>query len=471
MTIKDLTRREFIRRGSLLSMAGAAAPWALNLATLAEASAATAPVGDYKALVCVFLSGGNDNANTLIPVDPTNYALYQGIRGAIALPQSDLAATTLTPAVPLPNGRQMALAPGLAALKPMFDAGQMAVLLNVGTLVQPTSVADFKANRVPLPPKLFSHNDQQSVWQSSSPEGAITGWGGRIGDLFLSSNSRAAFTCINVSGNAVYLSGQNAIQYMVSSGGAAALGPANGRLYGSAECSALFKSLVTQQDQTHLLAAEHARVMQRAIDAQSALSLALATVPEPTTVFNTTGNSLAAQLKMVARLISARQALGLRRQVFFVSLGGFDMHDNLLTQHPVLMGKLADALKSFHAATAEMGVANQVTSFTASDFGRTLSSNGDGSDHGWGSYHFVLGGAVNGRNFYGQAPEVSVGGANDVGQGRLLPTMAVDQLSAELARWMGVTSAADLKMIAPQIGSFDSSTLAALFAPPASVPA
>jgi uncharacterized protein (DUF1501 family) len=467
MNLKELSRREFLRRGSLLSMAGAAAPWALNLATLAEASAAVAPVGDYKALVCVFLSGGNDNANTLIPADAANYALYQQIRGDIALPLSDLAATTLTPAQALPGGRQMALAPGLAALKPMFDAGQMAVLLNVGPLVQPTTVADFKASRVPLPPKLFSHNDQQSVWQSSSPEGAITGWGGRIGDLFLSSNNRAAFTCVNVAGNAVYLSGQNAIQYMVSPSGAAPLGPAAGRLYGSAECSALFKSLVTQDTQSHVLASEHARVMQRAIEAQSELSTALASVPEPTTVFNTTGNTLAAQLKMVARLISARQPLGLRRQVFFVSLGGFDHHDNLLSQHPILMAKVADALKSFHAATAEMGVDKQVTSFTASDFGRTLSSNGDGSDHGWGSYHFVLGGAVNGRNFYGQAPEVSVGGANDVGQGRLVPTMAVDQLSAELGRWMGISSAADLSMVAPHMASFDKSTLAGLFTPAA----
>jgi len=174
MNLHDLTRREFLRRGSMLSLAGAAAPWALNLATMAEASAAVAPVNDYKALVCVFLSGGNDHANTLIPFDAASHALYKQIRGDIGLPLSDLMATTLTPTVPLPGGRQMALAPGLAPLKPMFDAGQMAVLLNVGTLVQPTTVADFKARRVPLPPKLFSHNDQQSVWQSYSPEGAHT---------------------------------------------------------------------------------------------------------------------------------------------------------------------------------------------------------------------------------------------------------------------------------------------------------
>jgi uncharacterized protein (DUF1501 family) len=200
--------------------------------------------------------------------------------------------------------------------------------------------------------------------------------------------------------------------------------------------------------------------MQRAITAQADLSAALAGVPALSTPF-TQGNRLSAQLQMVARMIAARASLGLQRQVFFVTLGGFDLHDNLSTQHPILLGQLADALKSFADATNELGVADRVTTFTASDFGRTLTSNGDGSDHGWGSHHFALGGAVQG-GFYGQLPDAGLGGPQDISQGRLLPTMAVDQLAAALAGWMGVSATDQLSLIAPHLSAFDANVLAGL---------
>jgi uncharacterized protein (DUF1501 family) len=440
------TRREFLRRAGQLSMAGAAAPWALNLAAMAEAAAQSAP--DYKALVCVFLYGGNDYGNTLVPYDSTSHTSYSTIRGALATPRSALAATALNPTVALPDARQMALAPELAPLKPLFDSGQMGVLLNVGTLIQPTTLAQYNARSVPLPPKLFSHNDQQSVWQSSLPEGATSGWGGRIGDLFLSSNSQATFTCVNVSGNAVYMSGNSAVQYQVSTNGSVALRGLQAPLFGSTACSEALRQLTTAS-YPHLMQAEHTRVMARAIDANTALTAALATTPALTTVFDS-ANPLATQLQMVARMIAARSPLGARRQVFFVSLGGFDLHDLLPQQHPELLANVGGALKSFYDATVELGVAQQVTAFTASDFGRTLTSNGDGSDHGWGSHHFLVGGAVRGGRFHGQLPAVSVNGPDDVGQGRLLPTTAVDQLAATLARWMGV-SQTDLPLVAPNI--------------------
>jgi uncharacterized protein (DUF1501 family) len=443
-------RRAFLRRAGGLSLAGVAAPWALNLATLADAAAATAPT-DYKALVCVFLYGGNDHGNTLIPYDTASYNAYQSIRGAIALPQANLATTALSPSVALPGGRQMALAPTLAPLKTLFDAGHMGVLLNVGTLMQPTTLAQYKAQSVPLPPKLFSHNDQQSVWQSSLPEGATSGWGGRVGDLLMSSNNQSTFTCVNVSGNAVYMSGQTAVQYQVAPTGPVALRGITGSLYGSAAAATALRSLVTTT-RPHLMAAEHARIMARAIDAQTSLSAALAATPAPATVFDTT-NPLAKQLALVAHMIAARNTLGAKRQVFFVSMGGFDLHDFLPDQHPGLLGQVADAMKSFYDATAELGVASQVTSFTASDFGRTLANNGDGSDHGWGSHHFVVGGAVAGGRFWGTLPAVSVNGTDDVGQGRLLPTMAVDQLAATLASWMGVSDT-NLALVAPSIGNY-----------------
>ena len=446
-------RREFLRRSGVLSVAGTAAPWALNLAALAQASTASAATGpdDYKALVCVFLYGGNDYGNTLIPYDSASYTAYKAIRGSIALQRDALAATALTSRVALPAARQMALAPTLAPLKPLFDAGRLAVLLNVGTLIQPTTLAQYKAASVPLPPKLFSHNDQQSVWQSSLPEGATSGWGGRIGDLFMADNGQSSFTCVNVSGNAVYMSGRAAVQYQVASSGSVALRGIAAPLFGSAACSAALRSLVTAPS-SHLMRAEHSRIMARAIDANAALTTALAATPALTTVFDAT-NPLARQLGMVARMIAARSPLGARRQVFFVSLGGFDNHDFLPDEHPVLLGQVAAALQSLDAATAELGVAGQVTAFTASDFGRTLASNGDGSDHGWGSHHFVLGGAVAGGRFHGTLPAVAVNGPDDVGQGRLLPTTAVDQLAATLASWMGVSDT-NLTLVAPNIGNY-----------------
>ncbi|NBT10673.1 MAG: DUF1501 domain-containing protein [Betaproteobacteria bacterium] len=426
---------------------------------MSEAAAQSTSVTDYKALVCVFLYGGNDHYNTLVPYDDTSHANYQRIRTGIALQRSAVAANAL----PIGNGegtaahvnglapgRQLALAPELSGLLPLFNKGELGLILNIGTLIQPTTKAQYTAANVPLPPKLFSHNDQQSVWQSSNPEGAISGWGGRMGDLFLSGNGKTTFTCVNASGNAVYMSGREAVQYQVSTSGAVAMRGLAAPLFGSQACSNALRQLVTAP-QTHLMRAEYARVTGRSIDAQATLSAALAATRPLQTLFP--AGTLSQQLQMVARMIAARDQLSVKRQVFFVSLGGFDLHDFLLLQHPGLMSQLGESLKSFHAAMGELGVADRVTTFTASDFGRTLTSNGDGSDHGWGSHHFVLGGAVQGGRFYGQLPQVAVNGPDDVGQGRLLPTTAVDQLAATLASWMGVNTS-DLPLVVPNIGNY-----------------
>ena len=445
----NASRREFLKRASAVSMTGVAAPWALNLAAMGEAAAAAAT--DYKALVCVFLYGGNDYANTVVPYDLASHTAYKNQRAAIAIARTTLGGTVLNPTAALPGGRQYALAPELAPLIPVFDAGQMAVLLNVGTLVQPTTKLQFTNKSVPLPPKLFSHNDQQSVWQSSSPEGSISGWGGRMGDLFAAGNGNATFTCVSVAGNAVYLSGQSAVQYQVTTNGSVPLSALKTPLFGSQACSDALRKLVTAPG-AHLFEAEHARVMKRSIEADAELTFALAGATALRTVFPT-GNSLASQLAMVARMISARTALTAKRQVFFVSLGGFDTHDGILTDHPTLMATVGQALAAFQAATVELGLANSVTTFTASDFGRTLTTDGDGSDHGWGSMHFVLGGAVKGKAFYGAAPVIANNGPDDVGQGRLLPSMAVDQFGATLANWFGVSNT-DAVSVLPNIGNY-----------------
>lgn len=455
----DQSRRAFMQRASVLSMAGSAAPFVMNLAAIGEAAASTA--SDYKALVCVFLYGGNDYANTLVPYDANQYAVYKAQRSNLAFPQSVLAPTVLNPAVALPSGAQYALAPGLAKLLPIFNAGKMAVMLNVGTLVQPTTKAQYTAKSVKLPPKLLSHNDQQSYWQASGAEGAPSGWGGRIGDLFQSGNDTSALTCINVSGNAVFLTGRSAVQYSVAPTGPVALNARNS-LQGSASAANLLQSLISGKvTGNHLFESAHGNVGARAIDLYNLVTSALANAPATSTVFPAAADpssSLGAQLKAVARQISVSQQMGLKRQVFFVSTGRFDNHDELDTLHPLLLTNLADALRAFYDTTVELGVANQVTTFTASDFGRALTANNDGSDHGWGSMHFVLGGAVKGGRYYGINPILANNGPDDIGQGRLIPTMAVDQYAATLASWFGV-SASNLSTVVPNIGNYAGSAL------------
>ncbi|MEN9417534.1 MAG: hypothetical protein RI988_1154 [Pseudomonadota bacterium] len=457
MSSTNASRRAFMQRASGLALAGAAAPWALNLAALGEAAAQSAT--DYKALVCVFLYGGNDYANTLVPYDPLHHEQYRLLRPTLAHSRAALGATALDSVQP-PTDRhgvpyQYALAPDLFPLMPLWKAGQLATLLNVGTLVQPTTKAQYQARSVPLPPKLFSHNDQQSVWQASAAEGASTGWGGRMGDLFEAGNGRATFTCVNVTGNAVFMSGRRAVQYQVTPTGSVALNALRTPLFGSAAASDALRALITAP-RAHLMQADHARVAARALDAHETLTAALAAAPALATAFPS-GNTLADQLRMVARMISCASALDARRQVFFVSLGGFDNHDGLLTTHTQLLGRLGSALAAFQEALVELRVADRVTTFTASDFGRTLTGNNDGSDHGWGSMHFVLGGAVAGGRHYGVAPVIAHNGPDDVGQGRLLPTMAVDQMAATLGSWFGL-SASQLLDVLPQLRNFDAAS-------------
>jgi len=449
----DQSRRAFLKRAGCFTLMGGASPFVMNLAAIGEAAAATA--SDYKALVCIFLFGGNDYANTVTPYDQPSYDLYAGLRGSIAHSQGSLSQTILYPNAGLPGGRQYALAPNLTPLVPLFDAGKLAVVMNVGALVQPTSKTAYQNKSVPLPPKLFSHNDQQSFWQASNPEGATTGWGGRIGDLLQSGNGTATLTCINASGNSVFLSGQSAVQYGVTPNGPVSLLNNASALFSSGTGMTTLRALMTGP-RANLFENEHATVTKRSLDLQAQVTGALAAGPVIATQFPA-GNTLGDQLRIVARLISVSQELGAKRQVFFVSLGGFDNHDSILTTHPILMTRLGAAMKAFYDATVELGVADRVAAFTASDFGRTLTSNANGSDHGWGSFHFVMGGAVRGRDYYGTPPAIANNGPDDVGQGRLLPSLSVDQYAATLASWFGV-SAGSLPTVLPNINNYNPST-------------
>ena len=447
----DQSRRAFLQTTATLGIAGAASPFVTILAAIGEAAAATAT--DYKALVCIFLYGGNDYANTVTPYDQASYDAYARLRPGLAHARTSLDSTVLVPTTALAGGRQYAFSPALLPLLPLFNAGKLAVMLNVGTLAQPTTKDQYRNRSVALPPKLFSHNDQQSYWQSSSPEGANSGWGGRIGDLMQSGNGTALLTCMNASGNAVFLAGRSAVQYSVSTSGPIALS-GNSSVYGSVTASAALKSLMTG-GRPNIFENEHAKVSKRSLDTGAQVTSALAGSPAFSTVYPT--GSLADQLKVVARMISVSSELGAKRQVFFVSMGGFDMHDNLAVDHPRLLAIVANAMKAFYDHTVELGVADKVTAFTGSDFGRTLVPNSDGSDHGWGSMHFVMGGAVRGKQFYGKAPEIADNGPDDVGQGRLLPGIAVDQYASTLATWFGVSNS-DMTTVLPNMGSYNPSS-------------
>ncbi len=489
---KDHGRRAFLRRSSQLALAGSALPFALNLAAIGDAAAQNAT--DYKALVCVFLFGGCDYANTVVTYDDASYNAYSKIRGGgpgqtaggIALAKGDLAATLLKPTTPLADGRQYALHPAMKQLADLYNTdGKVAVQLNVGPLIAPTTRAQYNAGSVPKPPKLFSHNDQQSVWQSSHPEGSTVGWGGHIGDLALASNANSLFTCMSVSGNTVFLSGDNALQYQLSTDGAVAINAINNNVFGSSSVKAAMAQLV-QQSRGHTLENEYNKITLRAISAEGQINSAKGatypngapgtagsfpygqsgTVPYPPATpalpgIPYTNNSLASQLAMVARLIRGRDTLGAKRQVFFVSIGSFDFHDNLIANQPAQLARVSDAMAAFHKEMTALGLANNVTAFTASDFGRTLASNGDGADHGWGNHHFVVGGAVKGKDkIYGKAPVVSInsdskldGYEGHVGQGRLIPGASVDQYGATLAKWFGV-SAAQMPGVLPNLKNF-----------------
>lgn len=445
------SRRAFMRRAAQLGSLGAAAPMLGSLGLISEAAAAETS-SDYKALVCVFLYGGNDYANTVVPFDRENHAAYARIRPNLALSRSQLYQRVLNAENDL-GGRQFALNSALWPLHSLFNRGKVAPLLNVGALVEPTSKIAYRRGAVRLPPNLFSHNDQQSVVQSFEAEGASKGWGGRMGDLLMSSNGTSALTCVTVNGNAILLAGRRAKPFAVSPSGVTELLNGYKSVAGSSEAYQAMISMLTSRED-NWLADEHTKISRRALETSSTVQRALVQTPESTFSMFPRGNSLAAQLKMVARLIAQGPNMGLRRQVFFVGMGGWDMHSGLPRTHPGLLYKLASALGSFYQATEQMGVAKQVTTFTASDFGRTLSENGDGTDHGWGGTQFVMGGAVKGGRIYGSPPEVGVETDNDVGAGRLIPTTSIDQFAATLATWFGLPTHY-LPEILPNLRYFD----------------
>jgi uncharacterized protein (DUF1501 family) len=458
------SRRQFLHTAGQLSVTGVAAPFALNLAGIGAAAAQTAE--DYRALVCVFLTGANDHNNTIIPFDAASFNEYTAVRPSIARKMADLVGPSgesleLKTNVPLLGsgnaGRQFALPKELAKLKPIWDSGQLAVLANVGTLVAPVSKAEYLAGKVPLPPKLMSHNDQQGVWQSMSGDGnSRYGWAGRLGDLFAASKNRnTIFTAISSSGSSRWLRGQTVGGYAIGKAGSVRISALAGNLFGSTSAAAAMSTLI-KSGGNHAFEQDLADTTARSISADADLRAALASAPQLALPAALTGSPLAQQLRTVARVISQRSSANIsaKRQVFFIGMGNYDTHDGQLREQTALHTQLAEALAYFNDTMTAIGAAQLVTTFTASDFGRTLTSNGDGSDHGWGSHHFIMGGAVKGKQFYGTFPIMGLNNNDEIGSGRLIPTTSVDEYAATLARWFGVSSDADMKMVLPNFKNF-----------------
>jgi len=505
MNYHNASRRLFLRHaGAMGALLGpAAAPLALNLAAIGSASAQVAP--DYKALVCLFLFGGNDAMNMVLPTDAGSWANYSAVRNqapeSIALLAPGTAPNTgagaaspqrlggVLPIAPTrAQGRAFALHPVMGSLQTLFNTDKrLAILPNIGPLIMPTTKAQYGQSAHRKPASLFSHNDQQNTWQAMAPEGATRGWGGRMGDVLASMNARPVFTSISAAGNAVWLAGDSIQQYQVGGNGAIRMGTgSDGKIFGSADIGAAMQRVVSAGRGGHLFETDVAAVSQRSIEAEIALRSALkpasdamfGTAPasgnynantDPKLLYDnpTNGtrsfNSLAQRLQVVARMIEGAATVGAKSQVFFVSLGGFDTHDNQNRNHADLMAKLAHALRYFDTTLGAIGARNNVTTFTASDFGRTFTSNGDGSDHGWGSHHFVMGGAVQGGDLYGSFPVLGAKNANNnnfdsspdqLGNGSLLPTTSVDQLGATLGKWFGLSDS-QLLDIFPNLANFD----------------
>lgn len=448
-----ITRRKFIGglSGGLL----------LNALPAFTRYAHAQTASDYKALVCIFLFGGNDANNMIVPTDTAGYAKYFAARGdnttgngMIGIPQPELLA--LPPAA---GSAQFGAHPEFTELQQVWNAGDLAVLFNVGTLVRPLTKNDYKSPSL-RPQNLFSHADQQGQWQSAISSGVSrSGWGGRIADVVRASNGSAPVPpMISLVGPDLFTVGRSTSALSLPQSGKFGINSFGGP-YASSVSTALQQMLQTDRDNALVLSAQDTTAA--AITSSSVLNPVLSGASSSVDSFFTGQNSgIANQLLQTARIIEARSSLGVTRQIFYVSLSGFDTHNGQIAQQGKLFNQLSPALKAFQDAMAQLGVTDQVTAFTLSDFGRTLEpASGGGSDHAWGNHHLIMGGAVKGQTFYGQFPDHTLGGPDDISdEGRWLPTASVDQYGATLASWFGV-AAADLPTVFPNLGNFTATNL------------
>jgi uncharacterized protein (DUF1501 family) len=487
MTTYDyLSRRSFLRRatGAVFGISAANVITDLRLIQSAVAQT-TGTFPDYKALVCLFLAGGNDSSNVLVPNSTAEYTDYAAARGGLALWNDPGQVTPGQPYYLLPissantGGREFGVHSVCPEIRDLFNAGRLAFLSNVGTLVEPMTRSLYTSGRGRRPPQLFSHNDQVVQWQTSVPDQiSTTGWGGRASDLLRASSAWAPgkiSLCISMAGSNVFQTGTSGTPYQIASAGIGSAGGAQS-LSGSASTNRYnrIKDIIAlgQAQNLSLFEKDYAGVFQSALDAADQVNGALGAIPAGNVaVINgtfdpllnaatqaATTRSLAGQMKQIARMIAARSTIGVQRQIFFCQIGGFDTHGPQVGPHADLLTSVSRNIKAFYDTMVGLGVSNNVTLFTASDFGRTYPSNGQGSDHGWGAHAMMVGGAVNGGRLYGTFPTLQVNGPDDTSLGRWIPTTSVDEYAATLARWFGVTES-NLDVILPNLARFPSRNL------------
>ena len=465
-------RREFLRRSIASALGGAALYSQLGNLKLVSAATQLAKGGvfsDYKALVCVFLYGGNDATNTIVPYEIGPHGIYAATRPSMAVARADAQSQSLNPLAvqpglpggPASDGNDYGLHPSMPAMRGLFNSQHAAIIGNVGTLREPITQAEYQNGSKLFPPQLFSHDDQANFWQTSRADDAnADGWGGRIADLLHAGNGNTQLPMtMSLAGQSLFQRGGTIDQYVMSpcSGDGSSCGVEE--IYYLDEYQNelgrdTFNALMAQGTQAHMFERAYANATRRSIQTYETLGAALSTLPTWATPFPTT--SLGQQLRQVANLINLRGTLDMQRQIFFVGADGYDTHDGQLLGHAAILADLSASMNAFYAATVQMGgtVAQDVTAFTASDFGRTLSTNGDGTDHGWGGHHFVVGGAVRGGRFYGQMNSLAQNGnPDDAGYGQIIPTTSVDQYAATLASWFGVAGG-DLGLLFPNLGNF-----------------
>ncbi len=521
MTTSFIDRRDVIKAGGALTLLGSAGAFAAQLAAAGEAAAAAATT-DYKGLVCVYMYGGNDAHNTLLATDSDSWSRYFAARntgfspialmppGTAPVPVGQVSPVTgkvsqlytpeswggvlpIVPATPQPippaptasPARTFALHPFLGPLQTLFNSGRLAVVANVGPLIQPITKAQYVAKSVPVPASLFSHFDQQGAWQGGTAAPTSAGWGGAMGDYVAGMNgSNTVFTAIAASGNAapgglsLFLSGLTVRSYAIATGPVPAdvIGAIQGSsLLTSTLAPSTIASLIQPTGSTSNMINDYGAIVARSINAASSINAATAlapatnvlTAPAYTNPFTglSSPNALAQQMQAVAQQIANASRLGVNRQVFFVSLGPFDTHHSQNLGQPDLLGQVAQAFAYFDSALSNIGGAdlrNVVTTFTASDFGRGFTMNDSGTDHGWGGHHFVMGGAVKGGDIYGQYPTIGIDAGSfnnpDIVGATLIPKYSVEQYAATLGTWFGISDA-QLAAIFPNLVNFSTANL------------
>jgi uncharacterized protein (DUF1501 family) len=421
-------------------------------------TANAAEVTDYKALVCIFMWGGCDTHDVLLPYDQASYDQFRNIRSSlIGGYQGTRDRNQLLPISPTNaadfGGRQFAMPPEMSGLRGLFESGDMAFVANTGPLIRPLNRTQWRNGSVPVPKQLFSHNDQQSTWSASAPEGAQFGWGGRFADAVVNSgaNINREFSTITAVGNELFLTGQDVLPYQIGLNGAPEIGLLTD--FNDDNVTNLLRRHFTAADfnGSNLIGRDIAQIADKSVVLNESYNQAVANLILVSTEFPQ--SHLGLQLRSIANTIAIRDSLSVRRQVFYAGIGGFDTHSSQSADLPGRLRDVSAAITAFHAAMQELGMANNVTTFTASEFGRTLSANGDGTDHGWGSHHMVVGGAVQGQRIYGDVPRPEFGHEQDSDNGRLIPKISVEQYAEPMGRWFGLTDS-ELAAALPNLGNF-----------------